>query len=789
MNNITNEYHEPIYSGGETRLASVLPLRQVVLFPGTEMTLDVGRRTSKAAVRSVRENGRLMLLTQKEVEVEAPEKKDLYPIGTMAEVLEIIPQGAVAGMRIVVRIIGRVELLDVMQMEPYIQATWRTFETTTELEENNELVHIAYSRKLTAELVKFSRLTGRLNQEQLAHFESTDDLEERIDYLASVLLTDVADRYEILSEPVLELRYEKIIRHLTRENELISLEAELNSKLKVALDKSQREYYLREKIKVINEELGEAHDKESDIAEFRERIDESKMAENVKKRLHREVDRLSRVSTMSPDYGNLINYIEFALDLPWETYREENNDINHAEKILDEDHYGLQKVKDRILEFLAVRALHGESKGSIICLVGPPGVGKTSLAKSVARATNRDYIRLSLGGIQDEAEIRGHRRTYVGALPGRLLAGISNAGSANPVFLLDEVDKLNRDFRGDPASALLEALDPAQNNTFSDHYLDIPFDLSKVLFLTTANTTQTIPGPLKDRMEIIEVPSYTEDEKLEIAKQYLTKRQITDQGLNQEHISFSDGALLEIIRNFTAESGVRELERKIGSICRKVARLVVSGKTTEKVRITKRNVSDYLGKPTRHHLMTDEKNEVGVAVGMAWTAVGGEILQIECQTMPGKGKLQLTGQLGDVMKESGELALSVVRSKSKSLALDDDFLEKLDLHVHVPQGAVPKDGPSAGITLTTAIASALTGKKVYKDIAMTGEITLRGRVLEVGGIRDKVIAAQRAGCRAVVLPKDNKRDLEDIPSSILKELDVHFCETIDEVWNIVFVKD
>ncbi len=778
-----------MYSGGEPRLASVLPLRQVVLFPGTEMTLDVGRRTSKAAVRSVRDNGRLMLLTQKEVEVENPGKKDLYPVGTMAEVLEVIPQGAVSGMRIVVRIIGRVELLDVMQHEPYIQATWRAFETRTEIEGDDELIHIAYGRKLTTELVKFSRLTGRLNQEQLSHFESTKDLEERLDYLASILLTDVAERYEILSEPVLELRYEKIFGYLTRENELIALEAELNSKLKVALDKSQKEYYLREKIKVINEELGEAHDKESDIAEFRERIDASTMDESVKKRLHREVDRLARVSTMSPDYGNLINYIEFALELPWDTYREENNDINHAEKILDEDHYGLQKVKDRILEFLAVRALHGESKGSIICLVGPPGVGKTSLAKSIARATNRDYIRLSLGGIQDEAEIRGHRRTYVGALPGRLLAGIANAGSANPVFLLDEVDKINRDFRGDPASALLEALDPAQNNTFSDHYLDIPFDLSKVLFLTTANTTQTIPGPLKDRMEIIEVPSYTENEKLEIAKRYLTKRQITDQGLKQEQISFSEGALLEIIRNFTAESGVRELERKIGSICRKVARLVVSGKATEKVRITKRNVAEYLGKPTRRHLMTDEKNEVGVAVGMAWTSVGGEILQIECQTMPGKGKMQLTGQLGDVMKESGELSLSVVRSKSEELNLDDDFLEKIDIHVHVPQGAVPKDGPSAGITLTTALASALSGKKLYKDIAMTGEITLRGRVLEVGGIRDKVIAAQRAGCRAVVLPSDNKRDLEDIPESILKELDVHFCETIDDVWDIVFVKE
>ncbi len=787
MNNLSNEYTTLSHSSSTPRIANVLPLRQVVLFPGTEMTLDVGRRTSKAAVRHVGSEDYLLLLTQKEVDVESPKKDDFYLTGTLAKVLEVVPQATLSGMRIVVKVLSRATLLDELEEEPYIQASWTHFETQSQLPDD-DLIYVAYSRKLTAELVKFSRMTGRVNQEQLNYYENLPDLEARVDFLSSILLTDLEERYQVLEESMLEKRYEKILSFLVRENELIGLEADLNNKLKIALDKSQREYYLREKMKVINEELGEAQDKETDIAEFRKRIQDELTDEKVKKKLHKEVDRLARLSTASPDYGNLVNYIEFALDLPWARFREENQDIQHAEKILNEDHYGLKKIKDRILEFLAVRALNPEHQGSIICLVGPPGVGKTSLAKSIARATNRDYVRLSLGGIQDEAEIRGHRRTYVGALPGRLLAGLSDCGTANPVFLLDEVDKLNRDFRGDPASALLEVLDPAQNNTFRDHYLDLPFDLSRVFFITTANSMHTIPGPLKDRMEIIELSSYTEPEKLEIAKRYIVPRQIKEQGLSGYKISVSEGALSRIISEYTAEAGVRELERKVGKIMRRAARCVLESKETDTIRVTKRNLEEFLDKPRKHQLTALKEDAVGVAVGLAWTPVGGEILHIETQVMPGKGKLQLTGHLGDIMKESAQLAISVVRSHSDVFNIADDFFETHDIHLHVPQGAVPKDGPSAGAALATSILSAVAGRKIKSNVAMTGEITLRGRILEVGGIRDKVIAAHRAGCCTVLLPVENKQDLEEIPAVIKEELNISFVSHVEEVWAQVLVE-
>ncbi|MBS5594564.1 MAG: endopeptidase La [Clostridiales bacterium] len=787
MNKTPNEYHEPLSHKDEVSISGALPLRQVVLFPGSEMTLDIGRLMSKQVVRRAGVGGELVLLTQKELETESPRMDDLYPVGTLAEIKKIIPAGAISGMRIVVEVKKRIELIELNQYDPHMEAVWKPLHTIVGTSETEVTTREAYERRLNDELMKFAQLSGGLNQDQLNHYESLSDQEARADYLAGILLSEPQDRYEMLAESSLEERLALLIRHLAKENELIELEAEINQKLKKALDKSQKEYYLREKIKVINEELGENTDKEADISAYRTAIAEGKMSDEIKSKLNREVDRLARLSTMTPDYGNLVNYLEFVLELPWGDLKEENHDIKQAEQILNEDHYGLTKVKERILEFLAVRALQGDSKGSIICLVGPPGVGKTSLAKSIARATGRDYVRLALGGIQDEAEIRGHRRTYVGALPGRLMAGMQDAGSANPVFLLDEIDKLNRDFRGDPASALLEALDPAQNNTFKDHYLDLPFDLSRVFFITTANTTQTIPGPLKDRMEIIEMPSYTEREKLEIGKRYLTKRQIADQGLKADQISFSEGAILRIIRAYTAEAGVRDLERKIATVCRKVARKVVAGEAEGTVRVQKRNVEAYLGKPLVKHLMTEEEDDVGVAVGMAWTALGGEILQIECQTMPGKGHVKFTGRMGETMQESAYLALALVRSLQEKLKLPEKFYEQRDLHLHIPEGAVPKDGPSAGVTMTTAMVSALNGQKIKKDVAMTGEITLRGKVLAVGGIRDKVIAAHRSGCRTILLPVDNKDDIDEIPESVRKDLTFHLCHRIEDVFQHAFV--
>lgn len=776
------------FEAEDAAVGYVLPLRQVVLFPGTEMTLDVGRQISKTAVERVGVGGSLLLFTQQALETEHPTEQDLYPVGSIAQIERILPQGKMTAMRVVVRVAARVELLQLTETKPAMQASYRPYLTADEAGES-PLRYEAYDRRLSEAMGQYARLSGRFNQEQMNGFKAQRSLEDRIDYLANLLLTEVGERYAVLAERLVTKRFERVLRHILNETEIIELEQDINQKLSIAMDKSQRDFYLREKIKVINEELGEAQDKEGEIIEFREKIDALDAGDLVKDRLHREVDRLAHISMMSPDYGNLVNYLSFVLDLPWNTLRKENNDINHAAKILDEDHYGLAKVKERILEFLAVRALHGESRGSIICLVGPPGVGKTSLAKSIARATNRDYVRFSLGGIQDEAEIRGHRRTYIGAMPGRILKELENCKSRNPVFLLDEIDKVNSSFRGDPASALLEALDPAQNDSFNDHYLDLPFDLSKVLFLTTANTMDTIPGPLRDRMEIIEVPSYTEVEKLQIAKRYLVRRQRSEQGLKAEQISISDGALQEIIRRYTAEAGVRELERQIGALCRKVAKQVVAGEVEEKVRINVRNLESYLGKPKRHHRMTDEADDVGIAVGMAWTAVGGEILQIECQTMPGKGELRITGQLGSVMTESAQLSMSIIRSMSRSLGLAEQFFKDMDIHIHVPEGAVPKDGPSAGVTITSALASALTGRKLRRDVAMTGEITLRGRVLAVGGIREKVLAAHRAGCSAVVLPKENEVDVQDIPEAVRDDLAIYFASDIRDVWQHVFSEE
>jgi ATP-dependent Lon protease len=574
-------------------------------------------------------------------------------------------------------------------------------------------------------------------------------------------------------------RLAAVIKLLVREAEIAKLEGQINEKLQTRMHKSQRDQYLREQMRTIQEELGQDDDIQSEVENWRKQLKKLKLSEAVAEKIEKEINRASKLPSYAPDLAVIRSYIEWIFDLPWNKYSKLNTDLHQAQQVLDEDHYGLEKVKDRILEYLAVQTLAKNEKSPIICLVGPPGVGKTSIAKSIARAQGRQFVRMSLGGVRDEAEIRGHRRTYVGAIPGRIMSAIRDCKSSNPVFLFDEVDKIGADFRGDPASALLEVLDPEQNKDFVDRYLEIPFDLSSVMFITTANTSSTIPRPLLDRMELIEISGYTEEEKLNIAKQYLVPKQITANGLKKKDISFQQGAIKEIISSYTRESGVRGLEKEISNVCRKVARKIVEG-DTEKHIIKATNIEEYLGKKKVHYDKLLEKNEVGVATGMAWTAVGGETLFIETAVLPGSGHIQLTGQLGDVMQESARTAISFVRSASARLGIEENFYKEKDIHIHIPEGAVPKDGPSAGVTMCISVISALTGRPVRKNVAMTGEISLRGKILPVGGIKEKVLAAHRMGIKKILLPEENSQDIDDLPESVREHLEFVLLETADD---------
>jgi ATP-dependent Lon protease len=575
---------------------------------------------------------------------------------------------------------------------------------------------------------------------------------------------------------------------LNNEKEVLELEKKISSRVKKQMEKTQKEYYLREQMKAIQRELGEKEGRSGEVEELREQLDRLEAPESVKEKIEKEIERLEKIPTSSAEGGVVRTYIEWLLELPWQKETEDDLSLEKAEKVLDEDHYGLEKVKERVLEYLAVQQMVKKLKGPILCLAGPPGVGKTSLARSIARALNRKFVRISLGGVRDEAEIRGHRRTYVGALPGRIIQGMKQAGSSNPVFLLDEIDKMSMDFRGDPASALLEVLDPNQNSTFSDHYIEIPFDLSKVMFITTANAIHNIPRPLLDRMEVLYISGYTELEKEKIAKSYLLPKQLKEHGLSKENMQIQSEALLKIIRHYTREAGVRNLERTIGTLCRKAAKQLVAGKK-KKVTITAKNVEQFLGPEKYRYGRAEETDQVGVATGLAWTEAGGDTLSIEVSLFPGKGKLTLTGQLGEVMKESAQAAFSFIRSRAKELNIDPDFHEKNDIHIHVPEGAIPKDGPSAGITMATALISALTGIPVSRHVAMTGEITLRGRVLPIGGLKEKSLSAHRAGITHVLLPKDNEKDLEDIPKSVRKDLTFTAVSHMDEVLKLALVRD
>ncbi|MCX8022513.1 MAG: endopeptidase La [Syntrophorhabdaceae bacterium] len=757
----------------------ILPLRGTVAYPDLIMPLIVGREKSVKLVDEAMNRDKMIgILTQKNPDIEDPDVDDLYTVGTIATIMKMVKM-VDGSQRIVVQGLCRFKLIEFVEKEPHLKA--RILPIFEEYQKDIEIDAMYLNLKNLFK--KAVDMAPYLSAELAQIASKIDNPGNMADLIASTINISVSEKQEILEKIDLKERLKKITIFLNREIETLELSSRIQTHVKEGIDKTQREYYLREQLKAIQKELGETEDRMSEIEELRKKIIEAKMPQDVQKVAEKELDRLSKMSTMSAEYTVSRTYLDWLIELPWSKQTEDNLDIEGAHGILNEDHYDLEKVKKRILEYLAVRKLKSDMKGPILCFVGPPGVGKTSLGRSIARALGRKFVRISLGGIRDEAEIRGHRRTYVGALPGRIVQGIKKAGSNNPVFMLDEVDKIGTDFRGDPSSALLEVLDPEQNFSFSDHYLEVPFDLSKVMFIATANMLDPIPPALKDRMEVLELPGYTEEEKLMIARQFLIPKEREEHGLTEDLIDFEDDALRIIIRSYTKESGVRNLEREIATICRAVAKGVAEGDREKKI-ITKESIHSYLGPIKFFSEVAERTKYSGVATGLAWTPTGGDILFIESTKMRGKGNLSLTGQLGDVMKESAQAALSYIRSKAAEYNIPEDFFEKNDIHIHVPQGAIPKDGPSAGITMLVSLVSLLTDRPVRNDVAMTGEITLRGLVLPVGGIKQKVLAAKRAGIQRVILPKMNEKDLEEVPESIKENMDFMFIEKMDEAIEI-----
>ena len=731
----------------------------------------------KAIDKALSTNRLILLLTQKDLNIENPTPEDLYRVGTVGLVMRMLklPDGRV---KILVQGIAKVKVQEIKTDKDHFEAVIEKIDDQKPVEMTIETE--ALMRNVKEQLDKAVSLGKTILPDIMVVIENLDEPGRLADLVASNLGLKTEQAQEILEivDPVQRLR--RVSEILNREIELLLVQQKIQSEAKGEIDKTQREYFLREQLKAIQRELGEIDERTEEINEYKRKIQEAKMPEKVQKEAEKQLRRLEKMHPDSAEAGTIRTYLDWLVELPWSKSTKDNLNIKKAQKVLDEDHYDLEKVKERILEYLSVRKLKKKMKGPILCFIGPPGVGKTSLGRSIARSLGREFVRMSLGGVRDEAEIRGHRRTYVGALPGRIIQGIKQAGTNNPVFMLDEIDKIGMDFRGDPSSALLEVLDPEQNSAFVDHYLAVPFDLSNVMFITTGNMVDTIPGPLRDRMEIIYLSGYTEEEKLGIAKNYLLPKQLEEHGLTEKILKVADSALKILISQYTREAGVRNLEREIANLCRKVAKQIASGKKKRFV-ITSKNISKYLGAP--RYLPEEEmkEDEIGVATGLAWTETGGEIIYVEATTMKGRGNLTLTGQLGDVMKESAQAALSYVRSRAKELGIKEDTFGKVDLHIHVPAGAIPKDGPSAGITMATAIASALTGRPVDKKIAMTGEVTLRGRVLPIGGLKEKVLAAKRMGINRVIIPKRNEKDLEDIPRYVKKDMEFIFVEKMDEV--------
>lgn len=761
----------------ETVNLPLVPLRGIVVFPNMIMHLDIGRDKSVNALEAAMvANRRIFLVAQKLTDDESPEMDDLFEIGTIAEVRQIIkiPDGNV---RVLVEGIHRGMMIGYNEFENYTEAEVEVYEDAW----TDSLQLEAMVRGVVHEFEEWVKLSRRIPAETFVAVTILEDIGRLADLITSHLNLKLEVKQELLECLDVEKRLEKLYTILARELEVLQMEVQINQRVRGQIEKIQKDTYLREQLRAIHKELGEDEDVAENASEYRQKIQDGNYPSEVKEIIEKEIVRMEHLPSMAQESSVIRTYIEWLFDLPWNISTEDSSDIINSKAVLDADHYGLEKVKERILDFLAVKVLTKDKPAPILCLVGPPGVGKTSLASSVAKAMGRKFIRASLGGIRDEAEIRGHRRTYVGAMPGRIIQGLKKAGSNNPVFLLDEVDKLGKDgYSGDPSSALLEVLDPEQNNSFTDHYIDTAFDLSKILWIVTANNLGTIPKPLRDRMEIITLSSYTEQEKLEIARRYLTKRQKEENGLKQNSLVFAKGVLQKIISEYTRESGVRELERVIGRVCRKAARKIVEG-FEGTIYVTTKNLREFLDKPKYLQTKAEKKPQVGVSTGMAWTEVGGDILPTEAIILKGKGKLLLTGKLGEVMQESAQAGLTYIRSRSDLMKLDEDFYEKNDIHIHVPEGAVPKDGPSAGITMATAMISALTKRKVRSDVAMTGEITLRGNVLPIGGLKEKVLAAYREGMHTIILPKENARDIEDIPEVVREKLEFVPVENMDEV--------
>lgn len=756
----------------------VVALRGLTILPGMVQHFDVNRPRSVAAVeKAMIGDQKLFLVSQRHPEIPDPELKDLYQVGTIGVVKQLVKLPGKT-VRVLVEGLERAELLDFDSQEPCLIGEISSMEP--EQEDADDLAKEAMVRIIREKLEEYGTVNLRAAKENLPSLLLINDLSELLDQIAIQLPWDYTVRQNVLECTLLSVRYETVLQTLLTEMEVYRIKKDFQEKVKADIDKNQKEYILREQMKIIRQELGEDTSL-SDADDYQEKAEKLEAEKEVKEKLLKEVGRFRTMPTGSQEANVLRTYIETLLELPWKKMSKDNDDILHAQEVLNEDHYGLEKVKERILEYLAVRSLTKKGTSPIICLVGPPGTGKTSIARSVARALNKKYVRISLGGVRDEAEIRGHRKTYVGAMPGRLAEGLRQAGVSNPLMLLDEIDKVSSDYKGDTSSALLEVLDGEQNVRFRDHYIEVPIDLSQVLFIATANTTQTIPGPLLDRMEVIEVNSYTENEKFHIAKDYLVGKQRERSGLTEEQIVFSDKSLEKIIHNYTREAGVRNLERRIGDVCRKAARGYLEDKKHSRIRITESNLEKYLGKEKITFEDANEEDEVGIVRGLAWTSAGGDTLQIEVNVMPGKGNLLMTGQLGDVMKESAQTALTYVRSICPEYGLADDYFEKHDLHIHIPEGAVPKDGPSAGITMATAMLSAVTGKKVLAKVAMTGEITLRGRVLPIGGLKEKILAAKMAHIKKVLVPEKNRPDIGELSKEITKGLEIVFVKNMEAV--------
>lgn len=754
----------------------LIPLRGLTVFPTMVIHFDLGREKSILALeRAMVMNQTVFLVSQKDAELDLPTEDDIYTVGTVAKIKQML---RIPGNNIRVLVDGqyRAKVKSYIQDVPYFLADVEGMED----EPCKSTAKLTALMRSTA--ANFHEWVGMHPKQSDDAFASIDDIDEPgklADIIATNIDLKVEDAQKVLSETHPAERLKIVSELLTRETEILKLETNIKNKVNESMSKSQKEYYLREQIRAIHQELGEDSNLEEEAAGWKKTIAELNLDKAIEEKLLKEIDRFSKMMPSSQEASVSRSYIEWILDLPWNKYASSKIDMKKAEKVLNEDHFGMEKVKDRILEYLAVQTLSSDNKAPILCLVGPPGVGKTSIARSVARSIDREFVHMSLGGVRDEAEIRGHRRTYVGAIPGRVMSAIKEAKSANPVFLFDEVDKIGSDFHGDPASALLEVLDPEQNKEFVDHYLEVPFDLSKVLFITTANTTDTIPRPLLDRMEVLDLSGYTAQEKYNIAKKYLVPKQIKANGLSAKNVSFDKTAIEAIINSYTRESGVRGLEKEIGNVCRKLARKEVSGDKSKKI-ITGKNITNYLGKEKYHYDKLLGKNEVGVATGLAWTIVGGETLFIETAVLDGNGQLQLTGQLGDVMQESAKAAVSYIRANAKKLGIEGEFYKTKDIHIHIPEGATPKDGPSAGVTMCTSVISALTGRKIRKDVAMTGEITLRGKILPVGGIKEKVLAAHRMGIKKVLLPSECKKDIEELPKQVLSSMKFVFIDTVDD---------